>query len=87
MIDQIVNPQIPETSGDCRIILSMILMLTRIKRLNNPDRPGNECGGIMKLSQLITTVMLVGRYDCMTCLNRYLCIKTVTSSLNSLNKI
>ena len=67
-----VSPQIPETSGDCRIILSMILMFTRIKRLSNPDRPGNEWGGIMKLNQLITTVMLVGRYDCIICLKRYL---------------
>ena len=67
-----VSPQIPETSGDCRIILSIILMFTRIKRLSNPDRPGNEWGGIMKLNQLITTVMLVGRYDCIMCLKRYL---------------
>ena len=72
MIDQMVNPQIPDTSGDCRIMFSMIFMFTRIKRLNNPDLPGNECGGIMKLNQLITTVMVVGRYDCITCLNRYL---------------
>ena len=72
IIDHMVSPQIPETSGDCRIILSMILMFTRIKRLSNPDRPGNEWGGIMKLNQLITTVMLVGRYDCIMCLKRYL---------------
>ena len=42
MMDQIVNPQIPETRGDCRIILSIMFMFTRIKRLSNPDLPGNE---------------------------------------------
>ena len=88
IIDQIVNPQIPDTSGDCRIMFSMIFIFTRINRLNNPDLPGNEWGGIMKLNQLITTVMVVGRYDCITCLNRYLCsnkhifIRTSTKYLN-----
>ena len=78
MIDQMVSPQIPETSGDCRMILSMILMFTRINRLSNPDRPGNECGGIIKLNQLITTVMLVGRYDCIMCLKRYLDLRRLS---------
>ena len=72
IMDQMVKPHIPETSGDWRIMLSMIFMFTRINRLSSPDLPGNECGGMIKLNQLIKTMIVVGRYDCMMCLNRCL---------------
>ena len=55
MIDQMVNPQIPDTSGDCRIMFSMIFMFTRIKRLNNPDLPGTILGSITKLMDPMKT--------------------------------
>ena len=61
IIDQMVKPHIPETSGDWRIMLSMIFILTSINKLSNPDLPGNECGGIMKLNQLMITMIVVGR--------------------------
>ena len=63
IIHQIVRPHIPDIKGDWPIMLSMMFMMQRIRRLSKPDLPGKDAGGIMKLSQLMITTIVVGRYD------------------------
>ena len=61
MIVHIVKPHIPDTSGDWAIITSIIFMLTRINRTSSPDLPGYDSGGMIKLSQLTMTIIVVGK--------------------------
>ena len=55
-----VRPHIPDTFGDVSITFSMMLIITSTRTTSIPILPGYASGGIRKLSQLTSTMMVVG---------------------------
>ena len=60
IVVQTVKPQTPERTGELSMICNFMLIKTKINVTKIPTLPGYASGGIRKLNQLNTTIMVVG---------------------------
>ena len=72
MIVHSVSPQMPDCNGDISTTFNMMLIMHSTRTTSMLTLPGNDSGGMRKLSQLMATIIMHGIYVCTTCIDRFL---------------